>query len=137
MQVREGTSLNSSDSKQAPAIRPTRFESAEIDSLKSSVNLFRGDLNWQKTLVTLPGKLDDDSLQVAIVITYESNVYQQVEQWNLDSPTGVLGPGWSLNREQVSAQSNGALSRARNTRRHLGRSTGTNSPRRHGTCQGQ
>lgn len=101
-----------SPQQQAPAIRPTQFENGDIGSLKNSVNLFRGDLNWQQTLVTLPGKLDDETLQVTVNVIYQSNVSQQVNKWNLDAPTGVLGLGWSIDGERISARSNGALSPA-------------------------
>jgi RHS repeat-associated protein len=97
---------------QIPAIRPTQFENSNADSLKNSVNLFRGDVNFQKTLVTLPGKFDDSTLQIQINILYESNVSQEVTTWNLDAPTGVLGLGWSLSGESITANSNGALSQS-------------------------
>ena len=95
-----------------PEIRPTQFENADVTSLKNSVNLFRGDVNLQQTLVTLPGKVDDDTLQVQVTLLYQSNVHQQVETWNLDAPTGPLGLGWSLNGERISAQGSGSLSQA-------------------------
>jgi len=97
---------------QAPAIRPTQFENSNADSLKNSVNLFRGDVNFQKTLVTLPGKFGDNTLQVQVNILYESNVSQQVSTWNLEAPTSVLGLGWTLSGESISATSNGALSQS-------------------------
>ncbi|HEX8737776.1 MAG TPA: hypothetical protein VF721_20760, partial [Pyrinomonadaceae bacterium] len=97
---------------QVPAIRPTQFENANADSLKNSVNLFRGDVNFQKTLVTLPGKFDDETLQIQINILYQSNVSQEVSTWNLDAPTGVLGLGWSLSGESIRANSSGALSQS-------------------------
>src|SRR6185369_9882510 len=98
--------------EQAPAIRPTQFENSNATSLKNSVNLFRGDVNFQKTLATLPGKFDDNTLEVQVNILYESNVTQQVTTWNLDAPTGILGLGWSLSGESISANSSGALSQS-------------------------
>jgi RHS repeat-associated protein len=99
-----------SGSSQTPAIRPTQFESGSISALKNSVNMFRGDVNFQKTLITLQGKPNDSALQVQMSVLCESNVNQDVTTWNLDAPTSVLGIGWSLIGERIAAKNSGAAS---------------------------
>jgi RHS repeat-associated protein len=101
-----------SGSTQTPAIRPTQFESGSISALKNSINMFRGDVNFQKALITLPGKPNDSALQVQMSVMCESNVSQDVTTWNLDAPTSVLGIGWSLVGERIAAKSSGAASSA-------------------------
>src|SRR5437879_4076247 len=64
-----------------------------IGSVKNSVNLFTGDLNLPINLVSIAGK---EGLSVNVGIIYNSNVQNQVDTWNLDSPAGILGLGWSL-----------------------------------------
>jgi hypothetical protein len=36
--------------------------------LKNSVNMFRGDMNFQKALVTIPGKPNDSALEVQVSV---------------------------------------------------------------------
>lgn len=100
----------SSGSSQIPAIRPTQFEAGSISALKNSVNMFRGDVNFQKALITLPGKPNDSTLQLQVSVLCESNVSQDVTTWNLGAPTSVMGMGWSLVGERISAKNTGAAS---------------------------
>ncbi|MFL6276212.1 MAG: hypothetical protein ACJ74G_13570, partial [Blastocatellia bacterium] len=101
-----------SASNQTPAIRPSQFESSSISALQNSVNMFRGDVNFQKPLFSLAGKPNDSSLAVQVNVMCESNVNQDVTTWNLQAPTGVLGLGWSLVGSRISAKSTGAVSAA-------------------------
>ena len=47
---------------QTPEIQPLQFESDDVGKLPRSVNMFRGDVNYAKSLVQLPGKPDDSTL---------------------------------------------------------------------------
>src|SRR2546423_188314 len=93
-----------------PAILPTQFESESIGKLSQSVNMFRGAVNVTKTLVNLPGKPGDTTLAVRLSMISDSAVSQQALQWNLDAPTGILGLGWTIARNRITAQTAGALS---------------------------
>ncbi len=79
-----------------PSIRTFQMDASTVGVLKSSVNLFRGDVNHTQNLFSLPGRSDNDGLQVDLSIQYQSNVNRQAMGWNRDQPTGVLGLGWSL-----------------------------------------
>jgi large repetitive protein len=79
-----------------PAIRTFQMDGNSIGNLRSSVNLFRGDVNYTQTLFSMPGRTDKDGLNVDVAIQYESNVRDVAMRWNRDQPTGILGMGWSL-----------------------------------------
>ncbi|QWP75389.1 RHS repeat-associated core domain-containing protein [Lysobacter sp. K5869] len=79
-----------------PSIRTFQMDASTVGVLKSSVNLFRGDVNHTQTLFSLPGRSDNDGLQIDLSIQYQSNVNRQAMGWNRDQPTGVLGLGWTL-----------------------------------------
>ena len=83
-------------SGQIPAIRTFQLDSGSIGNLPSSVNLFRGDVNLNQTLFTLPGRKEDDGLDVNVSLQYQSNVFRQATTWNREAPTGVAGLGWQL-----------------------------------------
>lgn len=94
---------------EVPAIRTFQFDADGIGKLKNSVNMFRGDVNFPLTLLTLPGS---SGLDVNLTAIYESNVQQQVKLWNLDAPTGIIGLGWSMPYEQIVVQNSGSGARA-------------------------
>lgn len=64
----------------------------------SSVNLFHGAVTFPLTLVELPGR---NSLNVVVSAIYSSNVQREVNTWNQDAPTGVLGVGWHLPFQRI------------------------------------
>ena len=97
---------------QVPAQRPAQYASSDVGSLKQSVNLFRGSVSYQRPLVSLGGKLGDDTLTVELALSYDSSIHQAATRWNLDAPTGVAGLGWTLPRERIIAESSGGLSLA-------------------------
>jgi hypothetical protein len=78
----------------APKINPFSLNPDNLGSLSNSVNLFTGDLNLPLNLVSIPG---DRGLGIDVTISYNStNIENIVDTWNLDSPTGILGLGWSM-----------------------------------------
>ncbi len=89
---------------QIPAIRSFQFDSDAIGDIENSVNLFRGDVNIPLNLVTLPGRGD---LDVSVQALYQSNVQDEVQRWNLDAPTGILGLGWSLGFARIEVNTGG------------------------------
>lgn len=89
-------SSTSSSTPQTPAIRTFQFDGGSQGSLASSVNLFRGDVNLTRNLLTLPGRSPNNGLDVSVDIQYQSNVFRQATTWNAEAPTGTLGLGWSL-----------------------------------------
>jgi hypothetical protein len=64
----------------------------------SSVNLFTGDVALPMNLISVPGH---NGLDVNVSISYSSNVQNQVNVWNKDAPTGILGLGWSLDIPKI------------------------------------
>jgi RHS repeat-associated protein len=99
---------SSSGSGQVPAIRTFQLDSGAIGNLSSSVNLFRGDVNLSQSLFTLPGRTQDNGLDVNMAIQYQSNVNRQATTWNRDAPTGVLGLGWGLPLTYIEATDQGS-----------------------------
>lgn len=103
------TSLTSSSgnstaqSTSVPAIRNFQFDSEALGNIKDSVNLFRGDVNLPLNLISLTGR---NGLDVNVSAVYESNVQNSINTWNLESPTGILGLGWSLGFDKIIADTN-------------------------------
>jgi RHS repeat-associated protein len=92
-----------------PTIQSFQFEGDPLGQIKKSVNLFRGDVNLPLELASLEA---DSGLSVAITAIYDGTSCHQVDIWNRDAPTGILGLGWSLPIEQVVASRTGAASDA-------------------------
>ncbi|MGE8159877.1 RHS repeat domain-containing protein [Paraburkholderia sp. NPDC080076] len=91
-----------------PSIRTFQMDASTVGVLKSSVNLFRGDVNLTQALFSMPGRTGNDGLQIDLSIQYESNVHQQAMTWNRDRPTGVLGMGWQLPVSAITLDTGGA-----------------------------
>lgn len=92
-----------------PAIQSFQFEGDPLGRIKKSVNLFRGDVNLPLQLASLEA---DNGLSVAVTAIYDGTSCHQVDIWNRDAPTGILGLGWSLPIEQVVASRSGTASEA-------------------------
>lgn len=91
-----------------PSIRTFQMDASSIGVLKSSVNLFRGDVNYTQRLFSMPGRVGGDGLQVDLSIQYQSNVHRQAMTWNREQPTGVLGMGWQLPLSAISLDNGGS-----------------------------
>jgi large repetitive protein len=98
-----GTS-QSADATEVPEIQPFQMDGRGNGSLFNSVNLFRGDANFNAQLIALPGR---NGLDVNISAIYQSNVHREATRWNRDEPTGILGLGWDMPFDRVEADSNG------------------------------
>jgi len=104
--------MSNSDSSSTPAIRGFQFDSGAIGNLKNSVNLFRGDVNFQQKLLNLTARPGKQELDIDISIIYQSNVHDQTQRWNRDAATGVLGLGWAMSLEGIGMNRPSALSPA-------------------------
>jgi RHS repeat-associated protein len=82
----------------APTVRLSQLSQTGIGDVAESLNLFRGDVNVPLPLVSLRGR---NGLDVALTAFCASNVDAAVGPSNRVAPTGVLGVGWSLPRDQV------------------------------------
>ena len=84
---------------QAPTTDLFSLESDQVGLFQNSVNLFTGEVAFSLPLVNLPGR---GGLNAGVGIAYSSaGVRQQVETWNLEAPTGILGLGWRLDIPKV------------------------------------
>ena len=99
---------STTDAAAVPSIRLFQFDGAGVGALASAVNLFRGDVNLAQNLFTFPGRQPGAGLDVDVTVMYQSNVARDATLWNLDSPTGVLGLGWSLPLTSIRATSSGS-----------------------------
>jgi|GEM_PF-6867642 len=88
----------SAELSSAPQVETFTSDPDITGILSNSVNLFTGDVALPVTLVSLPGKA---GLTGSVSIAYNSNIQNQVRTRNQESPTGVLGLGWSLGREKI------------------------------------
>lgn len=86
----------SSYGSRIPAIRTFQFDASSVGDLRSSVNLFRGDVNYTQTLFSMPGRNADDGMSATVSLLYQSNVHRAVTAWNRDQPTSVIGVGWDM-----------------------------------------
>lgn len=77
----------------APQIRTYQFDSKSVGDIKKSVNIFRGDVNFSETLVSLKGR---NGLDVNVTMLYQGNVHYLVNKSNAEFPTGIAGLGWDL-----------------------------------------
>ena len=100
--------MSSSSNSQIPTIRSFQMDSSSAGVLKNSVNLFRGDVNYSQALFSMPGRMDNDGLEVDLSIQYQSNVNQQAFTWNRDQPTGVLGMGWNVSAPSITLDNGGS-----------------------------
>ncbi len=91
----------------SPAIRGFQLDSNAIGDAQKSVNLFRGDVNLPLKLVSLPGT---NGLDLNLSAFYSGAIGQQPDTWNLSSPTGILGLGWSLGFDYIEFNSVGTAS---------------------------
>jgi RHS repeat-associated protein len=82
----------------APTVRLSQLSHTGIGDIAESLNLFRGDVNLPLPLVSLRGR---NGLDVALTAFCVSNVDAAVQPSNRVAPTGVLGVGWNLPRDQV------------------------------------
>jgi len=97
------SSKSNAQSANVPAIRNFQFDSEALGKIKDSVNLFRGDVNLPLNLISLTGR---NGLDVNVSALYESNVQNSIDTWNLESPTGILGLGWSLGFDRIVVDTN-------------------------------
>lgn len=88
-----------------PAIRSFEFGEKSIGAIKASVNRFRGTVSLPIDLFTLEGR---PGLDVKISLLYQSSIKHQVDTWNVDAPTGILGLGWQMPYEFIAVDKNGS-----------------------------
>jgi hypothetical protein len=84
----------------SPGIKTFALQPDVTGAASNSVNLFTGDVALPQNLVSLPGR---NGLDVNVSIAYSSNVQHQVNLWNLEAPTGILGLGWSMDIPKIVA----------------------------------
>jgi len=92
--------MDRSASRQAtqPGLLSSQLDANSLGDVANSVNLFRGDVTFPFKLVELLGR---NGLNVVVSAFYGSNVHAEVETWNQDAPTGVLGVGWSIPFQRI------------------------------------
>ena len=81
-----------------PVIQPFQLDSGGDGTVDNGVNLFRGNVSFFLKLVSLKGR---NGLNVNLSALYSSDVRRQVDQWNLDAPTSIMGLGWQLPIERI------------------------------------
>lgn len=96
-------------SSQAPPIRTFNFDTSAVGNVRNCVNLFRGDVNLTQSLFTMPGRTEEQSLDVDVSLLYQSNVLGAATTWNQEAPTSTVGLGWSLPVNYIEMSYNGAL----------------------------
>lgn len=69
------------------------LESTDLGFIQNHVNLYTGDLELPLNLVSMdaPGGINVD-----LTLFYNSNTERTSHQWERDTPTGVMGYGWSF-----------------------------------------
>ena len=83
----------------APEAQPFSLADNNLGALSNSINLFTGEVNLPINLVSLS---NGNGLGIDVSIAYSSSgVKQNVETWNLEAPTGILGLGWNLTTPKI------------------------------------
>lgn len=72
--------------------------SNDVGSLENSVNLFTGDVEFPMTLIS---NMANGGIQMRVGVSYNSDVNLQTQTWNRESPTSVVGLGWSMNIPKI------------------------------------
>ncbi len=104
------TSANPTTSAQTatvPGIRLLQMDPAGIGRIAGSVNLFRGDVLLPLELLSLTSR---GGLEAKVAVSYQSNVLHDVNTWNVEAPTGVLGLGWSMSYDAIIADHGDSIS---------------------------
>ena len=81
-----------------PVIQPFQLDAGGDGTVDNGVNLFRGNVSFFLKLVSLKGR---NGLNVNLSALYASDVRRQVDRWNLEAPTGIIGLGWELPIETI------------------------------------
>ncbi|MBL7877992.1 MAG: hypothetical protein JNL53_20165 [Cyclobacteriaceae bacterium] len=67
--------------------------------LDNSINLFTGQVQFSMPLMSIQGR---GNAGFSLAASYSSiGVREQVNRWNRESPTGILGLGWSLETPRI------------------------------------
>ncbi|WP_437648789.1 RHS repeat domain-containing protein [Sorangium sp. So ce362] len=101
------TQTSGSQATLVPPVRAFQFDSAVPDAA-NLVNLFRGTVALPLPLLSLPGLNGND---VTIQASYNGEAASSADTWNVTAPTGLLGLGWSIPFEFISAEGVGADTR--------------------------
>lgn len=70
----------------------------QADGIVNGVRLPTGEVSFLLNLAQVPGR---NGLDVSIDLAYSSEVLATATGWNLSSPTGVAGLGWSFPVERI------------------------------------
>ncbi|KIG14003.1 Rhs family protein [Enhygromyxa salina] len=89
-------------SPSVPSIRSFQFNATTAGGVKDSVNLFRGDVNLEQPLFTMPGRTETTDVKVSLL--YQSNVHHDAMTFNRGAPTSVVGLGWSCPGDSIELQ---------------------------------
>jgi hypothetical protein len=84
----------------SPEIKGFSLSPDNVGAIANTVNLYTGDLSLPLSLISIPGR---NGLDVGVSIMYNSGVQNQVDTWNLEAPTGILGLGWGMDIPKIIA----------------------------------
>lgn len=87
-----------------PSLRLSQQEDSAYDILKSSVNLYRGTVCYTQTFFSMPGRSDNDELNISVSAFYQGEDRKKVNINNSDAPTGILGLGWHMDLSYISLE---------------------------------
>ncbi|MCY1042096.1 RHS repeat-associated core domain-containing protein [Corallococcus sp. bb12-1] len=90
-----------------PSLRTFQNLNASDAGLTDNINLFRGNVSFQLPLLTLENR---GGLKADVLLSYDSEVQVDVSTRNLESPTGIVGLGWSLPYEMIVLDVRGSVS---------------------------
>ncbi|MFD8624586.1 RHS repeat-associated core domain-containing protein [Streptomyces hygroscopicus] len=76
---------------EVPSARTFQVDPAGLGGIAESVNLFRGDVTLPLRLVSVTSR---SGLEAWATLLYQGPSADEVDRWNLDTPTGLCGVGW-------------------------------------------
>ncbi len=99
--------VSASQEATIPELRTFQQLGTSIGRASETVNLFRGNVAFPLPLISLSNR---GGLQADVVLNYVSDVQIEVNTRNLESPTSIMGLGWSLPYEMILLDFRGTIS---------------------------
>ncbi|MEM6793145.1 MAG: RHS repeat-associated core domain-containing protein [Acidobacteriota bacterium] len=98
----EGSTLPASS--QTPSVRTFQIDAAGLGGITESVNLYRGDVTVPLTLATVRSRSGLEASATLLATTPDPD---EVDTWNLEAPTGLLGLGWKMGFDFIALDNQG------------------------------
>jgi RHS repeat-associated core domain len=101
-----GSPVSLAEQATVPTLRHFQMDTDAIGDLETNLNLFAGKVVMPIELLNLQNR---GGLSVSVNLGYSSDVAAGVHAWNVVSPTGPVGLGWSMGADVIERDIQGSL----------------------------